>query len=32
LELDPEQVIPFSAVTGTGRDELADALAALVLS
>ena len=32
LELDPEQIIPFSAVTGTGRDELADALAALVLS
>lgn len=25
-----EQVIPFSAVTGTGRDELAEAIAALV--
>jgi GTP-binding protein len=32
LEIDPEQVIPFSAVTGAGRDELADALVALVLS
>lgn len=32
LELDPEQIIPFSAVTGSGRDELAAALVALVLS
>src|SRR5579862_2788423 len=32
LEIDPEQIIPFSAVTGAGRDELADALVSLVLS
>ena len=30
LELDPEQMIPFSAVTGEGRDELAEALVALL--
>jgi GTP-binding protein len=30
LGLDEEQVIPFSAVTGEGRDELAEALVALV--
>lgn len=30
LILDPEQVIPFSAVTGAGRDELAEAVASLV--
>jgi GTP-binding protein len=30
LELDPEQIIPFSAVTGEGRDELAEAVASLV--
>jgi GTP-binding protein len=30
LELDPEQMIPFSAVTGEGRDELAEAVASLV--
>lgn len=30
LGLDPEQVIPFSAVTREGRDELAAAVAALV--
>jgi GTP-binding protein len=30
LALDPEQVIPFSAVTGLGRDELAAAVASLV--
>jgi len=30
LELDPEQTIPFSAVTGEGRDELASAIASLV--
>ncbi len=30
LELDEEQVIPFSAVTGAGRDELAEAVVALV--
>jgi len=30
LILDPEQIIPFSAVTGTGRDELAAAVASLV--
>ena len=30
LALDPEQVIPFSAVTGAGRDELAEAIVALV--
>lgn len=29
LSLDPEQVIPFSATTGAGRDELAEALVAL---
>ena len=30
LQLDPEQMIPFSAVTGEGRDELAEALVSLV--
>ena len=30
LILDPEQIIPFSAVTGAGRDELAEAVASLV--
>jgi GTP-binding protein len=30
LGLDPEQVIPFSAVTGEGRDDLARAVASLV--
>jgi len=30
LALDPEQMIPFSAVTGVGRDELAEALVSLV--
>lgn len=30
LHLDPEQMIPFSAVTGAGRDELAEALVSLV--
>ena len=30
LSLDPEQVIPFSAVTGEGRDELAAAVVDLV--
>ncbi|HKW09929.1 MAG TPA: ribosome biogenesis GTP-binding protein YihA/YsxC [Gemmatimonadaceae bacterium] len=30
LGLSPEQVIPFSAVTGEGRDELAEAVSALV--
>ena len=30
LELDPEQIIPFSAVTGEGRDELAEAVTSLV--
>ena len=30
LGLDPEQVIPFSAETGLGRDELAEALVSLV--
>ena len=30
LLLDPEQIIPFSAVTGAGRDELAEAVASLV--
>jgi GTP-binding protein len=30
LGLDPEQVIPFSARTGAGRDELADAVEMLV--
>lgn len=29
LGLDPDQVIPFSAVTGLGRDELASAIVAL---
>lgn len=28
--VEPEQVIPFSAVTGAGRDELAEAIAGLV--
>jgi GTP-binding protein len=32
LDLDLTQIIPFSAVTGAGRDELADALVSLVLS
>lgn len=30
LALDPEQIIPFSAVTGAGRDELAAAVVSLV--
>jgi len=30
LELSPDQVIPFSATTGEGRDELAEAVVALV--
>ncbi|HEX5438118.1 MAG TPA: ribosome biogenesis GTP-binding protein YihA/YsxC [Gemmatimonadaceae bacterium] len=30
LGLDPEQIVPFSAVTGEGRDELAEAIVALV--
>ena len=30
LELDEDQVIPFSAVTGAGRDELAKAVVALL--
>jgi GTP-binding protein len=30
LILDPDQIIPFSAVTGAGRDELAEAVAGLV--
>jgi GTP-binding protein len=30
LALDPEQVIPFSGVSGAGRDELASAVVALV--
>ncbi|MGA0919372.1 MAG: ribosome biogenesis GTP-binding protein YihA/YsxC [Gemmatimonadaceae bacterium] len=30
LQLDPEQMIPFSAVTGAGRDELAEALVSLL--
>ena len=30
LHLDPDQMIPFSAVTGAGRDELAEALVSLV--
>ena len=30
LELDDHQVIPFSAVTGAGRDELAEALVSLL--
>ena len=30
LGVDPEQVIAFSAVTGEGRDELAEALVTLV--
>ena len=30
LALDPEQIIPFSAVTGEGRDELAEAVVSLV--
>jgi GTP-binding protein len=30
LQLDEEQIIPFSAVTGAGRDELAAALVALL--
>lgn len=32
LMLDPEQMIPFSAVTGMGRDELASAVVSLVAS
>ncbi len=32
LVLDEEQVIPFSAVTGEGRDELAEAITSLVAS
>jgi GTP-binding protein len=31
LALDPEQIIPFSAVTGEGRDELAEAVVSLVM-
>ena len=30
LHLDADQMIPFSAVTGAGRDELAEALVSLV--
>ena len=30
LQIDDEQMIPFSAVTGAGRDELAEAIVALV--
>ena len=30
LQLDDEQMIPFSAVTGAGRDELADAIVSLI--
>ena len=30
LQLDDEQMIPFSAVTGAGRDELAEAIVALI--
>jgi len=30
LEIDEEQLIPFSAVTGAGRDELAEAITSLV--
>jgi GTP-binding protein len=30
LQLDTDQMIPFSAVTGAGRDELAEALVSLV--
>jgi GTP-binding protein len=30
LELDEEQIVPFSSVTGEGRDELAAAIVALV--
>jgi GTP-binding protein len=30
LQLDADQMIPFSAVTGAGRDELAEALVSLV--
>ena len=30
LDLDPDQVIPFSSLTGAGRDDLAEALATLV--
>ena len=30
LELDEDQMIPFSAVTGEGRDELAEALVSLL--
>ncbi len=30
LALDPEQIIPFSSVTGEGRDELAEAVVSLV--
>lgn len=30
LEIDPDQIIPFSAVTGAGRDELAEAVVSLV--
>ncbi len=30
LQLDEEQVIPFSAVTGAGRDDLAEAIAGLL--
>jgi hypothetical protein len=30
LQLDEEQMIPFSATTNAGRDELAEAVVALV--
>jgi GTP-binding protein len=30
LELDEDQMIPFSAVTGAGRDELAEAVVTLL--
>ena len=32
LLLDPEQTIPFSAVTGEGRDDLASAIVSAVAS
>ena len=32
LELDPEQVLPFSSVTGEGRDELLGSLEALLMA
>ena len=30
LQIDDEQMIPFSAVTGAGRDDLADAIVSLI--